>query len=107
VHAYGLPRVIEDAVEKRALLERLVAVQEAGLEPAWSTAGLTDKYMEGMLRGLVAFEIPVTRLEAKAKLSQNKARAQFAAATAVVETAADPLARATGQWMRRVLEQQP
>jgi len=107
VHAYGLPRVIEDAVEKRALLERLVAVQEAGLEPAWSTAGLTDKYMEGMLRCLVAFEIPVTRLEAKAKLSQNKARAQFAAATAVVETAADPLARATGQWMRRVLEQQP
>jgi transcriptional regulator len=107
VHAYGLPRVIEAAAEKRALLERLVAVQESSLTPPWSTAGLTDTYMEGMLRGLVAFEIPVTRLEAKAKLSQNKARAQFAAATAVVETAEDPLARATGQWMRRVLEQQP
>jgi len=107
VHAYGLPRVIEAAAEKRALLERLVAVQEASQTPAWSTAGLTEKYMEGMLRGLVAFEIPVARLEAKAKLSQNKARAQFAAATAVVERAEDPLARATGQWMRRVLEQQP
>lgn len=107
VHAYGLPRVIEDAGEARALLDRLVAVQEAGLEPAWSTAGLGDTYMAGMLRGLVAFEIPVARLEAKAKLSQNKARAQFAAATAVVEQAADPLARATGQWMRRALEEQP
>ncbi|GAB4360260.1 MAG: FMN-binding negative transcriptional regulator [Kiloniellaceae bacterium] len=107
VHAYGLPQVIEDAGETRALLDRLVAIQESGLEPAWSTAGLTDKYMEGMLRGLVAFEIPVARLEAKAKLSQNKARAQFAAATAVVETAKDPLARATGQWMRRALEEQP
>lgn len=106
VHAYGLPRVIEDAAEVRALLERLVAVQEAGREPAWSTAGLTEKYLEGMQRGLVAFEIPVSRLEAKAKLSQNKAPAQLAAATVAVEQAADPLARATGAWMRRALEEQ-
>ncbi len=106
VHAYGLPRVIEDAGETRALLDRLVAVQESGLTPQWSTAGLGDTFMAGMLRGLVAFEIPVARLEAKAKLSQNKARVQFAAATAVVEQAADPLARATGQWMRRALEEQ-
>jgi transcriptional regulator len=82
-----------------------VATQEAGLDPAWSTAGLTEKYMAGMQRGLVAFEIPVSRLEAKAKLSQNKAAAQLAAATAVVEQAADPLAQATGAWMRRALEE--
>lgn len=106
VHAYGLPRVIEDAAEVRALLERLVAVQEAGREPAWSTAGLTEKYLDGMQRGLVAFEIPVSRLEAKAKLSQNKAPAQLAAATAAVELADNPLARATGAWMRRALEEQ-
>ncbi len=104
VHAYGLPRVIEDAVEVRALLERLVTVQEESLSPRWSTAGLTEKYLAGMQRGLVAFDIPVSRLEAKAKLSQNKPAAQLAAATAVVERAQDPLARATGQWMRQALE---
>ncbi|MGD1877326.1 MAG: FMN-binding negative transcriptional regulator [Kiloniellaceae bacterium] len=104
VHAYGLPRIVEGAAEKRALLDRLVATHEAALAAPWSTAGLTEAYMEGMLRGLVAFEIPVTRLEAKAKLSQNKPTAQLAAATAVLEQAVDPTARATGEWMRQALE---
>jgi len=104
VHAYGLPEVLEDAAATRALLERLVARQEAGLTPAWTTAGLTEKYLDGMQRGLVAFRLPVARLEAKAKLSQNKTAAQLAAATAVLEQAEAPLARETGAWMRRALE---
>ena len=104
VHAYGLPRVIDDPAEVRALLDRLVGVQEAGLDPAWSTAGLTEKFLGGMQRGLVAFEIPVSRLDAKAKLSQNKTAGQLAAATAVLEEAEAPLARQTGAWMRRALE---
>jgi transcriptional regulator len=105
VHCYGLPRVIEGADETRALLDRLVSVQEASQTPPWSTAGLTEKFMQGMMRGLVAFDIPVTRLEAKAKLSQNKPAPQFAAATAVVEQSGDALAQATGRWMRRALEE--
>ncbi len=105
VHAYGLPKVIEEPERVRALLERLVATQEAGLDPAWSTAGLTEKYLAGMQRGLVAFEIPVSRLEAKAKLSQNKPASQLAAATAVLEGAEAPLGRQTGAWMRRALEE--
>ena len=105
VHAYGIPEVMEEPAAARALLERLAATQEAGLMPPWSTAGLTEKYMEGMLRGLVAFRIPVSRLEAKAKLSQNKTTGQLAAATAVLEAATAPLARETGAWMRRALEQ--
>ncbi|MEO3428126.1 FMN-binding negative transcriptional regulator [Pelagibius sp. CAU 1746] len=104
VHAYGLPKVIEEPARVRALLDRLVATQEAGLDPAWSTAGLTEKFLAGMQRGLVAFEIPVSRLEAKAKLSQNKTAGQFAAATAVLEKAEAPLVRQTGAWMRRALE---
>jgi len=105
VHAYGTPKVIEEAGAVRALLERLVTIQEKNQESPWSTAGLTEKFLDGMQRGLVAFEIPVTRLEAKAKLSQNKAAAQVAAATAVLEGASDPLARQTAAWMRRALEQ--
>ncbi|MGE5767995.1 MAG: FMN-binding negative transcriptional regulator [Bacteroidota bacterium] len=104
VHAYGLPQVIEEPAAARALIERLAAVQEAGLTPQWTTAGLTDTFMNGMLRGLVAFRIPVARLEAKAKLSQNKTAGQLAAATAVLEAAEAPLARETGTWMRAALD---
>jgi transcriptional regulator len=105
VHAYGLPRVIDDAAQVRALLERLVETHESKLSPPWSTAGLTETSMAGMQRGLVAFEIPVSRLEAKAKLSQNKTVAQLAAATTVLEGAEAPLARQTAAWMRRALEE--
>jgi len=105
VHAYGLPEIIEAPADARALLERLVATQEAGLTPPWSTAGLSEKFMEGMLRGLVAFRIPVARLEAKAKLSQNKTAGQLAAATVVLEAATAAPARETGAWMRRALDE--
>ena len=105
VHACGLPEIIEAPAAARALIERLVARQEAGLTPPWSTAGLSEKFMEGMLRGLVAFRIPVARLEATAKLSQNKTAGQLAAATAVLEGAEAPPARETGAWMRRALDE--
>lgn len=100
VHAYGRPRMIDDAAELRDMLDRMVALHEAEEARPWSTAGLEEGYMQAMMRGVVAFEIPVTRLEAKAKLSQNRKPAQLAAATAVLEAATDPLARQTGAWMR-------
>lgn len=107
VHAYGLPEVIEAPAEVRPLLDRLVAAQEAGLTPPWSTAGLSAKFLDGMLRGIVAFRIPIARLEAKAKLGQNKTPEQLAAATAVLDAAEAAPARETGAWMRAALERKP
>ena len=104
VHAYGLPESIDDPAEVRALLERLVGAQESDMDTPWTTAGLEERFMTAMTRGVVAFRIPLTRLEAKAKLSQNKTPAQLAAATAVLEDAQEPLARETGQWMRAALD---
>lgn len=103
VHAYGVPQVMDDAAVVRALLERLVAVQEAGQDRPWSMGDLEESFTQAMMRGMVAFEIPVTRLEAKAKLSQNKRPEQLAAATRVLEDAGEPLARETGRWMRAAL----
>lgn len=106
VHAYGQPRLMEEPAAVRGLLDRLVAVQEAGQARPWSTQDLEESFVQGMMRGMVAFEMPVTRLEAKAKLSQNKKPAQLAAATQALETAEAPLARETGRWMRAALDAQ-
>lgn len=72
VHAYGLPAVIHDQAEVRTMMDCLVERQEAHLPSPWSTAGQDEAFMRRMLRGIVAFEIPLTRLDCKAKLSQNK-----------------------------------
>ncbi len=70
VHAYGLPRVLPPA-ESRDVLRRLVDQYEAR-DSDWSMAALSEGYMTGMVRGIVAFAMPVARLEAKFKLSQNR-----------------------------------
>ncbi|MDH3475197.1 MAG: FMN-binding negative transcriptional regulator [Rhodospirillales bacterium] len=90
VHAYGLPRVIEDATRVRALQEDLVAIFEAGAAAPWSMVGQDGRYIARMLRGIVAFEIPVARLEAKAKLSQNRTAGDRAGVAAELEASGLP-----------------
>jgi transcriptional regulator len=93
VHAYGVPRVIDDAGRVRTLLDRLVRTFEEGRTTPWRMDSLPDPYAEGMMRGIVAFEIPIDRLEGKAKLSQNRSASDQARVRAALDADGDPLAR--------------
>ena len=75
VEANGTPRIVDDPQEVRAQQERLVAAHEAGRSPSWNMDGQPPAYIEGMLKGIVAFEIPIARLAGKFKLSQNRSAA--------------------------------
>ncbi len=87
VHAYGTPEIVAEPARVRAVLDRLVAVHESGLPEPWSLDNQKDTYVAAMIRGILAFEIPVARLDAKAKLNQSKpAEARLAAAAALRET---------------------
>ena len=70
VHAYGALRLLAPGEATLATLEELFDSFDASYRDQWQT--LSDKYKNGMLQGIVAFEITVTRLEGKAKLSQNR-----------------------------------
>ena len=50
-------------------------------------------------RGIVAFEIPIDRLEGKAKLSQNRPAGDQARVRAALAAEGDPLARAVAALM--------
>ena len=39
---------------------------------AWATSDAPDSYLAVMARGIVGFKFAITRLEAKAKMSQNR-----------------------------------
>lgn len=71
VHAYGTPHIIEDESAVYALLQKLVQTNEAGFAQQWEIQPL-EGYIQKMMRGIVAFEIEITRLEGKYKLSQNR-----------------------------------
>jgi transcriptional regulator len=71
VHAYGLPRLMEEKSELYELLKILIQTHEAHFEKPW-TFQLPDDYVQKMMQGIVGFEIQITRLEGKFKLSQNR-----------------------------------
>jgi transcriptional regulator len=99
VHAYGVPRIIQDPGRVRDLLERLVRAFEEGRPDPWRMDSLPDTYVEGMMRGIVAFEIPIDRLEGKAKLSQNRPAADQARVRAALASQDDPLANQVARLM--------
>ena len=73
VHATGRLLVIEDAFYVADLLERMVRVYEAHRSPPW-TNSLPDEMNEKLIASVVAFEMPIERLEGKFKLGQNRKR---------------------------------
>jgi transcriptional regulator len=101
VHAYGTPRVIDDPPEVRGLLERLVRQQESGFEAPWSLERAEEAYITRMLRGIVAFQIPIARLEAKAKLNQNRTPDQRRGAAAALESGTGVFDRQVAALMRK------
>jgi len=70
VHAYGSAQLVTDEAGKLASLARLIAATDAGHQQQWDAQA--EKFRAGLLNGIVAFAITVTRLEGKAKLSQNR-----------------------------------
>lgn len=99
VHAYGTPRLLEAQAEVERGLARLVAAHEAGAPAPWSMAGQDEAFLARMMRGIVMFEIPLTRIEAKAKLSQNKRPADRRGVVAALGAQGHPGAAELAQWM--------
>jgi transcriptional regulator len=77
VHAYGPLRAIEDPVWLRGLVERLTDRHEADRAAAtgagvWHVGDAPEAFLETMIKAIVGIEIPISRVEAKWKVSQNR-----------------------------------
>jgi transcriptional regulator len=77
-HVYGRLVVHDDPVWVEDIVRRLTAKHEAarlaspGQQMPWSVDDAPRAFIEGQLRAIVGLELPITRIEAKAKLSQNR-----------------------------------
>lgn len=89
VHAYGQPRAIADKDWLRDLLRRLSERHEARQANPWRMQDQPEKFLDGMLNGIVGFEIAVTRLDGKFKLSQNRPAADRPRIIAALEARDD------------------
>ena len=72
VHAHGTFRLTDETDLTLAAVTDLTDVHEASRPESWRVADAPEDCVSRLVRGIVAFEIVVERVEAKAKLSQNK-----------------------------------
>jgi len=100
VHAYGTVQLVEDAEWLRRFLVRLSERHEARNPVAWRMQDLPEAYVGTMLKGIIGFEIAVTRLEGKYKLSQNRPAADRPGVIAALESQTDPESHAVARLMR-------
>lgn len=109
VHAYGSPRSLrlEDSSEAvKSVLRDLIRANDPAFEAGWDA--MDGAYRDNMLKGIVAFEMAVARLEGKAKLSQNRSRIDQAAVAQSFLVSGDPGVMYMGKMMRaRLAESSP
>jgi len=72
VHAYGLPRVIQDRSWLLSLVGDLTTRHEAGEAHPWSLTDAPQDFLDRLLENVVGIEIPIERLVGKWKVSQNR-----------------------------------
>lgn len=76
-HVYGRLTVHDDPAWKEDLVRRLTGKHEAHRARPWTVDDAPRAFFEGQLRAIVGVCLEITRIEAKAKLSQNRPAADI------------------------------
>ncbi|MCV0352429.1 MAG: FMN-binding negative transcriptional regulator [Nitratireductor sp.] len=78
VHARGPIEFFDDEARLRDVVERLTNLHEAERPEVWSVSDAPAPFLRGQLRGIIGLRLPITGLEGKNKMSQNRSAADRA-----------------------------
>lgn len=93
VHAHGIPRVIRDEDWLLQHLEELTDKHEAASDRPWRVSDAPQEFTSKMLRLIVGIEMPISSLEGKWKISQNRPALDRAGVVAGLSEGADENSR--------------
>lgn len=99
VHLTGRVRVHDDVEWLRTMVTALTTAHESHREHPWAVTDAPAPHVDGQLRGIVGIEITVERVEAKAKLSQNRSDADRAGVVAGLRAESTPSTTAVADLM--------
>jgi transcriptional regulator len=99
VHAHGVARRAHDREETLKTVTDLSVCFEQGAEAPWTVATANETRVNALLRGIVAFSVKIDRLEAKLKLSQNRAKEDRAGVVAGLRARHGPEDEAVAKMM--------
>lgn len=75
VHVWGTPVIQDDPAWLRAQLDALTAQQEKARVQPWTVDEAPADFIAAQMRAIVGVEIPISRIEGKWKVSQNRSAA--------------------------------
>ena len=99
VHVYGRPRIITDYDEVYEILKRLIDRYESNSH--YQLESLPKDFVEKEIKGIVAFQIEVTGIEANYKLSQNRKDDDYANIINQLDKREDDLSHGVAEAMRQ------
>ena len=99
VHAYGQVTLVTDEAQTFELLEKQMQTFEKEYLLQWSQ--LPQEYKNTMVKGIVAFQMELTQLEGKEKLSQNKKAGEREKIMAHLAESPDGAARQIAEQMQQ------
>jgi transcriptional regulator len=88
-HVYGRLVVHDDPTWVGALVRRLTDKHETDSSQPWSVDDAPAHFIAGQLRAIVGVELIISRIEAKAKLSQNRPAADIDGVVAGLQARGD------------------
>jgi transcriptional regulator len=99
VHAHGTLEIFENAADARSVLDALVQRFEGGRPAPWRPV-MPERQHAALISSIVAFRLPIKRLDAKFKLSQNRSHEDRVRVIAALKGEDHSEATATAAWMQ-------
>ena len=99
VHAYGRGKILPADSDKHHVLTELIAQFDSSYLNQWNS--FDEQYRSRMLNHIVAFEIAVTRIETKFKLSQNRTKTEQENVIHALEASPDSAVSGVAELMRK------
>jgi transcriptional regulator len=72
VHVYGPVEFFEDADRLLDIVTRLTKLHESPRTEPWAVTDAPEAFIKSQLRGIVGLRMPITRIDGKRKMSQNR-----------------------------------
>lgn len=102
VHAYGRAEIIQDGEWLLRHVTALSAQQEHAYEVPWKTSDAPAQYIGALIRGIVGIRLSIARIDAKAKMGQNRDARDALGAADGLEARAERSDHAVSAMMRAV-----
>lgn len=72
VHVYGQAEFFDDSERLMDVITRLTDLHEGPLASPWAVSDAPADFIQSLLRGIVGLRLPVSRIDAQKKMSQNR-----------------------------------